>query len=154
MILCGFATGSIVRILLEETRLIYAISTQTGEEKLVQIYIDGEERTNQITDWKIWGADSGQLLLSVTYVSGKKYTAELSRCRIVPTRRIDGFLMVVRDQSTVQMIEEAIEYGEKYTVIKYPEGEKLYCRRSKDVVIQKSTMIKNEPIFSYFTAIA
>lgn len=121
---------------------------------MVQIYIDEEERTNQITDWKIWDAGGGEMRLSVTYVSGKKYTAKLSRCRIVPTKRINGNLMTTKNQSTVQMIEEAIEYGEKYTLIKYLAGEKFYCRRSEDIEIQDPTMIKNEPIFSYFKAIA
>lgn len=164
-ILCADKSESVVKYTLPENEtqifaskyklyLPSAMISGNGEEKLAQIYIDGEERTNQITDWKIGTAGSGGLCLSITYVSGKKYTAELSRCRIIPTKRIDGNLMVVRGQNTVQMIEEAIEYGGKYTVIKYPAGEKRYCRRSEDVEIQKSTMIKNEPIFSYFKEIA
>jgi len=93
-------------------------------------------------------------MVTITYPSNKKFTAAFERYKIYPYRKIKGSLLIFKGQKVVQTIEEAIEYGERYTVIKYPSSDTLYSVKSENIEIYSATNIKNEDVFSYFKSVA
>ena len=122
---------------------------------MAEIYIDGKETKGQIINWTIkYNPLKKGLFLILTYQSGKTFSAEIGRCDIMPTNRLEGNLLIVKGKRIVQRIDEAIEYGGKYVVVKYPENETLYVMKSKNIEIRKASNIKEKDVFSYFKKVA
>ncbi|WP_368774913.1 AAA domain-containing protein [Bacillus aerius] len=122
---------------------------------MVLIYMDGQDKTDQIKDWKICTEkDSDRLMLRVEFPSGKFFFKPLDQCVIEPTIDCKGNLLHNKNKNTFSYIEKAIHYGNKYIVVKYPESEKPYIMESDNVQISYSANFKNEEVFSYFTSVA
>ena len=115
---------------------------------MVLIYMDGQDKSDQIKDWKICTEkDSDKLMLKVEFPSGKFFYKPLDQCVIEPTIDCKGNLLHNKKKNTFSIIEKAIHYGNKYIVVKYPESEKLYIMESVNAQILYSANFKNGEVF-------
>jgi hypothetical protein len=53
---------------------------------MFSIYMNGQNKTNQITDWRLWSKEN-QLMVTVDFPSGKSFTKPLDFCKITPQKR-------------------------------------------------------------------
>lgn len=118
---------------------------------MFSIYMGGQDKTNQIIDWKLWNKEN-KLMVTVAFPSGKSYTKPLDSCEIMPKKDMKSGLLS-REKDIYQLIDSATEYGNKYVVIKYPNDQKKYIMKSENVKIVSNSDFKNEEVFSYFTNI-
>ncbi|MCT1904977.1 AAA domain-containing protein [Oceanobacillus sojae] len=117
---------------------------------MVTIFMKGQNKTNQIIDWRLWYKEMDKkVMLSVKFPSGKEFTLPMEECSITPQEKLTGTLLC-RVQNIYQNIESAVEYGDKYVIIKYPTSEKPYIMKSADIEISSESNFKNEDVFSYF----
>jgi len=120
---------------------------------MVTIYMNKQNKTNQITDWKLWCKDETELMLTVFFLSGKKFTLPFDQCEITPQNKLMGNLFSI-EKNIYQTIETATEYGDRYTVVKFPNDKKMCVYESKDITICTGSNMKNEEIFNYFINVA
>ncbi|MEG0293766.1 AAA domain-containing protein [Enterococcus sp.] len=118
---------------------------------MFSIYIDGQEKTNQITDWKIWSKEN-QLMVTIYFPSGKSFTKPFDFCKIAPKKETKAGLLS-REDNVYQQIDKAVEYGGKYVVVNYSNDQKKYVMKSENIHIIERSNFKNENVFSYFTEI-
>ena len=122
---------------------------------MISIYMNGENKTKQISDWSLYYDNKDQeLKLTSHFPSGKKYTQPLSQCQVNPFEQIKGNLLIVKDKPKIDWIEKAESYGRKYTVVYYPNHSRPYVMLSENIQIVSETNLKNEDIFQYFTQVA
>ena len=122
---------------------------------MISIYMNGENKTKQISDWSIYYDNKDQELKLTSYFpSGKKYTQPLTHCQVNPFEQIKGNLLIVKDKQKIDRIEKAESYGRKYTVVYYPNKSQPYVMLNEDIQIVSDTNLKNEDIFQYFTQVA
>ena len=122
---------------------------------MISIYMNGENKTKQISDWSLYYDNKDQeLKLTSHFPSGKKYTQPLSQCQVNPFEQIKGNLLIVKDKPKIDWIEKAESYGRKYTVVYYPNNSRPYVMLSENIQIVSETNLKNEDIFHYFTQVA
>ena len=124
---------------------------------MISIYMNGENKTKQISDWSLYYDNKDQeLKLTSHFPSGKKYTQPLSQCQVNPFEQIKGNLLIVKDKPKIDWIEKAESYGQKYTVVYYPNNSRSrpYIMLSENIQIVSETNLKNEDIFQYFTQVA
>lgn len=122
---------------------------------MVSIYVDGEDRTAQISDWKIRWSDEREILeLTCQFPSKKKYTRPLSDCRVIPTRELGETLLMKLGSAVVRPIEKATIYGERYAVVHYPGTAKPYVHKLNGIQFVVQTAMKKAPVFHYFVAVA
>jgi len=119
---------------------------------MFSIFMNGQDKTNQITDWRLWSKEN-QMMVTVGFPSGKLFTKPLVFCKITPQKEIQAGLLS-REENVYQQIDKSTEYGNKYVVVNYPNDQKKYVMKSGNVRIIASSSLKNENIFSYFTEIA
>ncbi|TDB45125.1 AAA domain-containing protein [Photorhabdus khanii] len=121
---------------------------------MVSVYMDRQDKTKQITDWRIWyNNKNNELMLTSYFASGKKYTLPMTRCAVIPTEATKGNLLV-KGQSIIKPIERAETYGSRFTVIYYPGSNKPYVMNADEIEIISATNIMNEAIFDYFITVA
>ncbi|EOS8001294.1 DUF2726 domain-containing protein [Enterococcus hirae] len=118
---------------------------------MFSISMNGQDKTNQIIDWKLWEKDN-KLMVTVYFPSGKSFWKPLDLCKITPQKEIHAGLLS-KEENVYQQIDKATEYGNKYVVVNYPNDQKKYVMKSEKVSIIASSDLKNEDIFSYFTEI-
>ncbi len=118
---------------------------------MFSISMNGQDKTNQIIDWKLWEKDN-KLMVTVYFPSGKSFWKPLDLCKITPQKEIHAGLLS-KEENVYQQIDKATEYGNKYIVVNYPNDQKKYVMKSEKVSIISSSDLKNEDIFSYFTEI-
>ncbi|APC17722.1 helicase [Pseudomonas frederiksbergensis] len=121
---------------------------------MVSIYVRGEDKTRQITDWEIKTANGDGLSLVCHFLSGKKFFSPLEDCKVVPTREVKGQLLRKKGSSVAAPFETAAIYGEKYAVIQYSAGRKKYAYKLGDIEFVTATQMKDEPVFRYFHSVA
>lgn len=122
---------------------------------MVSIYIKGEDKTQQISDWKIWwGSQKRELMLTCRFPSGKSYTCPLSQCEIVPTEWKPGTLLGRKGSVVFSSLDCAVVYGKKYAVIYYAGNPNPYVMSVDELEFAIEAPIKNEPVFDYFQAVA
>ncbi|PQQ37938.1 helicase, partial [Photorhabdus luminescens] len=121
---------------------------------MVSVYMDKQDKTKQIADWKIWYNDkNNELMLTSYFASGKKYTLPMTRCAVIPTKATKGNLLIINGQSIITAIESAETYGNRFTVIYYPGSNKPYVMKTDKIEIISATNIMNEAVFDYFIAV-
>ncbi|MBO1307084.1 AAA family ATPase [Enterococcus sp. 669A] len=121
---------------------------------MVTIYMQGQDKTKQITDWRIKYDDPKKTLkLIVKFPSGKCFCSPMSECTVKPRKDYTGKLLLC-EKNHCSEIERATEYGNKFIVVKYPRSEKLYVMKSADVYVTSKSNWRNEDLFKYFTKIA
>ena len=122
---------------------------------MISIYMNGENKTKQISDWSLYYNNEDQeLKLTCHFPSGKKYTLPLSQCKVTPVEQIKENLLIIKSKPKIVLIEKAERYGRKYTVVYYPNNSKPYVMLSDNIQIASETDLKNEKIFDYFTQVA
>ncbi|HCR1139954.1 TPA: DUF2726 domain-containing protein [Klebsiella aerogenes] len=122
---------------------------------MVTVCVDGEDKTRTITDWTLWsGSESGEVMLTCHFRSGKKYTRPLSVCQITPTRTVQDVFLERKGLSTHSLAERAIIYGEKYAVVYYPGNQKPYVMNAAGMEFQAKSAFTERAVFDYFIRIA
>ena len=122
---------------------------------MISIYMNGENKTKQISDWSLYYDNKDQeLKLTSHFPSGKKYTQPLTQCQVNPFEQIKGNLLIVKNKPKIDWIEKAESYGRKYTVVYYPNNSRPYVMLSENIQIVSESNLKNEDIFHYFTQVA
>ncbi|WP_287877789.1 AAA domain-containing protein [Aquitalea sp.] len=122
---------------------------------MVSIHVGGEEKTAQISDWKIYWSDKNQTLQLTCYFPSKKtYTRPLSDCLVSPTRELGEMLLTKPDSAIVTPIAKATIYGERYAVVHYPDSDKPYVHKMDEICLCEPSGIKRTAVFDYFTAVA
>ncbi|MGE4561018.1 MAG: ATP-binding protein, partial [Desulfobulbus sp.] len=71
----------------------------------VTIHVNGQDKTGQISDWKIWKSQHG-LELTCYFPSGKSYTRPLSECEITPTEVMKNKLLVKKGERVFTHVEK------------------------------------------------
>jgi superfamily I DNA and/or RNA helicase/very-short-patch-repair endonuclease len=122
----------------------------------MKIYLDGEEISNKISDWKLQ-SKSNQLSVIITYLSGKKYHACYNRCEIEPTIKMDGKYAILNNGNTVSQIKNATFVGGKYILYQYDNDEnncdKVYFKKKSDITITSGVDLKTNTLYDYFNKI-
>jgi DNA polymerase III delta prime subunit len=121
---------------------------------MVSISVRGEDKTRQFSDWKIKSDRNAGFLLTGYFPSGKSYSWPLEVCEIIPTRVVSGQLLRRKGSATVNPIENAVIYGEKYAVVQYVGRMTKYVFRLDSIELVESTKIKDDPVFQYFRSVA
>lgn len=122
---------------------------------MISIYVDNDDKTQKITDWKLRYSDTqGELLLTCHFPSGKTYTRPITACKITPTQEVQGKLLTKQGSTLFSAVDKITIYGGKYAVIYYPENSKPYVMKADGIEFIPKTTIKGEAIFSYFIAVA
>lgn len=89
---------------------------------MFSLYMNGQDKTNQIKDWSIW-SKKNELMVTVKFHSNKSFTEPLDSCEISPKIETQvGFLS--KEKDIYKPIDRAIEYGNKYIVVNYPNNKK------------------------------
>ncbi|MGM0303238.1 hypothetical protein IGI66_002903 [Enterococcus sp. AZ048] len=121
---------------------------------MVTIYMNGQNRTNQMSDWRIWCKEETQtLMLTIYFPSGKSWSQPMKECQIEPCQEFNSNFLLSKDNYHSE-IEYAVEYGNKFVVVKYPSSEKRYVMESKNVSFSPKPDLKKEDLFKYFSEIA
>ena len=121
---------------------------------MIQIYLNHQCYT-EFSDFKLWFSDQkDELMLTIIFLSGKKYTRPFHEWNVIPTIKFEGNLLYHKTNKMVNIIDEAYEVGEKYILAKYPNSDKQYVLYANDVIISNSTNLKESNLFHYFVNIA
>lgn len=125
------------------------------EKNIVSIYIDGQDRTLQIRDWDIWcGNQNKELMLTVTFHSGKKCSWSMTQCEIIPTETINEGLLTTTGKSVIRTPKKVQIYGKKFAVAYYPNNNKPYITNAKDIKLVPETTLKDDAVFKYFATVS
>lgn len=124
-------------------------------KNMVSIFVAGEDKTSQISDWEIfWSKRFQNLQLVCHFPSKKKYTRPLSDCRISPARELGAMLLVKKKSVFAKAIDRVTIYGERYAVVYYPNSEKPYVYNMNDISFIEPTAMKDTAVFQYFVAVS
>ncbi|MES9905578.1 MAG: DEAD/DEAH box helicase, partial [Sedimenticola sp.] len=121
---------------------------------MLSIWVNGEDKTKQISSWDIWwGKETEELMLTCYFPSGKRFTKPLSDCKIEPTEVIQGQLLSKDGGITFNAVDRVKICGGKWAVVEYPGGQRPYPMKVDKIELSSSTTIKDEKIFSYFVRV-
>lgn len=122
---------------------------------MVAIYVQGENKTGQITDWTLrYNKSKGELWLTCHFPSGKTYSRPIDDCQIIPTVIENGNLLVEKGKSRGTPIESATTYGGKYTVVRYPRNHHLEVMETDNIETILEKDVSAEAVFNYFASVA
>jgi hypothetical protein len=122
---------------------------------MVSVFVNGEDKTRQISDWQIWwGSQQGELMLTCRFPSGKSYRTPLSNCTIEPTEVVQAKLLSKKGGVVFRVVDRAVIYGGRYAAVKYPGNPRIYVMNADAIAFTPETTIKDEAIFRYFVAVA
>lgn len=120
---------------------------------MVTIHVNGQDKTRQISDWKIRLSSQG-LELKCFFPSGKSYTRPLSECDITPTEVVEDALLVKKSGSVFDHVDKVVVYGNKQAVVQYSENAKPYVMNMDNIRLVKKTKLKDGEIFRYLVSVA
>ena len=116
--------------------------------------MNGQNKTNQMIDWRIWyKEETNTLMLTVYFPKGSNWSRPMKECRIEPCRELNSEFLLCKDNYHSE-IDYAVEYGNKFVVVRYPSSKKQYVMESKNVSFSSKPDLKNEELFKYFNDIA
>lgn len=121
---------------------------------MVKITVNGQDKSRQISDWKIERSSQHGLVLTCLFPSGKSYSRPLSECEVVPTEVKENKLLVKKDGYIFENVDRVVIYGQKYAVVQYTDNKKAYLMNMADIQLVDKTAIKNADIFKYFSSVA
>lgn len=121
---------------------------------MVSIYVNGIDKTRQISDWTIKGDGRGGVSLTCHYPSGKSWPSPLAECEVIPTREVKHQLLKKKSSSVISAVESAVIYGEKYAVVQYSAGGKKYAYKLADIEFTTPMKMKDDSVFQYFRSVA
>ena len=135
--------------------LVVGASVAKNKRSMVSIYVCEEDKTRQISDWRIrWSERYGSLQLTCYFPSKKTYTRPLSDCRVTPCRELGKALLRKPGSSVIRPIEKATIYGDRYAVVFYPGTDRPYVHNADEVAFVPPTDMKEMPVFEYLTEVA
>ncbi|MYM27980.1 AAA family ATPase [Duganella sp. CY15W] len=118
---------------------------------MVSIWVNGEDKTGKISDWKIWwGYKQGELMLTCIFPSGKSFHSPLSHCRVEPTVIVPGGLLSKKDGALFQAVEDVPIYGGRFAVIRCRGSTTIKIESPDNLVLNVETALKTGPVFRYF----
>lgn len=103
---------------------------------MVTIHVNGQDKTRQISDWKIRPSSQG-LELKCFFPSGKSYTRPLSECEITPTEVVEDVLLVKKKGSVFGHVDRVVIYGNKQAVVQYSANAKPYVMNMDNIRLVK-----------------
>lgn len=118
-----------------------------------KIILNGNDVTSKIKDWSITN-NKYEYILTVTYLSNKKFSRPLSECDISPKNELTGNLIYDKKNKSIVEVEHIIELGEKYLYIKYPNKIKKEILKKDEFNIFNKTDLDNSDIFIYLKRVA
>ncbi|MGF6204351.1 very-short-patch-repair endonuclease/RecA/RadA recombinase [Pseudomonas frederiksbergensis] len=121
---------------------------------MVSIYVCGEDKTRQISDWVIKNDKSEGLSLTCHFPSGKHFFRPLADCKVDPTRELQDTLLRRKGSSVLNPVEKVVIYGEKYAVVQYPGKTTKYVFKMDTIELVAPTKMKDESTFRYFLSVA
>ncbi|CNJ34296.1 helicase [Yersinia frederiksenii] len=122
---------------------------------MVTIYVDGENKTRNITDWSLWsGNDDGEVMLTCHFRSGKKYTRPLSVCQITPTVVLLNVFLERNGRSLTSRAERVVIYGSKYAAVYYSGNYKPYIMKMVGLDFHACSVFTEQATFRYFCRVA
>lgn len=121
---------------------------------MVSIYVCGEDKTRQLSDWDIKSGGQNELSLTCHFPSGKRFSRSIEDCKVVPTREVKDQLLRKKGSSVISAIDKAVIYGEKYAVIQYPGSTTNYVFKMDAIELVPPTTMKAGPTFNYFLRVA
>jgi len=122
---------------------------------MTSVYVEGIDKTHQISDWSIfWDDQRHALQLKCVFPSTKFFIRPLSVCSVAPTRELGEMLLKKRNSISVQPIEKATIYGERYAVVQYAAATRPYIFDLAGIEFLPTTAMKETPVFRYLMAIA
>lgn len=122
---------------------------------MASIFVLGEDKTRQISDWVIrWSDKYQELVLTCHFPSGKTFTRPLSDCRIEPTRELSETLLVKKGSSSAKPVERAVIYDEKFAAIQYQGASRIYVEKLENIEFVPRTALKQGEVFQYFVSVA
>jgi superfamily I DNA and/or RNA helicase len=118
---------------------------------MFSIILDGKDITNKITNWcYMLEKDT----VTVTYKSEKKYTASLSRCQITPIIcKKDVVLILDKRTKDEILVENVIEFGNKYVLFTYKNSSKKGCYLIENIELIEGENLKINDTFNYFNKV-
>jgi len=122
---------------------------------MVSIWVNGVNKTGQISDWEIWwGSRESELMLTCRFPSGKSFYSPLRNCKVEPTVVMEGQLLSRKGGSVFSAVEKVTAYGGRIAAIQYPGNEKTYIMNLEDIELCSPAPIHDEAVFVYFTQVA
>lgn len=119
----------------------------------VEIFMDDKNITDKIKEWNIISKE-GVLKIKVIYLSGKKYYADLERCKITPTNILGRNKIILEKGVAKTNIEEAKIIGNKYLIIYFKNNEQAYVYKLDKLEIVESINEEYKDVLDYFLKIA
>ncbi|WP_314065362.1 AAA domain-containing protein [uncultured Vagococcus sp.] len=114
---------------------------------MFSIILDNKDITNKITEW-IYKLNNDTI--TVTYLSGKKYSAELSRYQVMPTIDKSNVIMLLdKKRNKKYLVENVIELGNKYVLFTYTDSKKKGCYLRGNIDLIEGENLNNNNIFKY-----
>lgn len=124
-------------------------------DRQVSIYVDGVDKTHQLSDWTIgWSHRHATLQLTCIFPSTKTFSRPLQHCRVLPTRELGEMLLTRRGSSVTVPIRRATILGERYAVVLLPDSDQPRIEKMDDIELQTPTALKASPVFAYFREVA
>ena len=123
---------------------------------MVSIYVNGEDKTRQISNWEIWwGSQRGVLMLTCHFPSGKSYHRPLSDCKITPAEAVQGKMLLGKRGSQVsRAFDKAVIYGGKYAVVEYAGDPVPHVLKMEDIEFIQEAEGRGGAVFGYFVSVA
>lgn len=120
---------------------------------MVTIHVNGQDKTGQISDWRIRNSRQG-LELTCYFFSGRPESRPLSECEIKPTEVMEDALLVKKRGSVFSHVDKAVVYGNKQAVVQYSSGAKSYVMNMHNIRLVKKTELMDGDVFRYFLSVA
>lgn len=120
---------------------------------MTKLFLNGIEK--KYSSWALWiKNDTGEVYITVTFTSGKKYKKELKYWTIDPYVELTRNTLYDKRKNIVQNIDKVIQVGDEYYLITYQGGNKQYIFKTEDAIISEMKSYDQSDIFNYFKNIA
>lgn len=119
---------------------------------MVKIFLNGTPV--QFKDWAMSIEKNGEIKVTVTYFSDKKYTRPYEEWRIEPTEERKEDILYDEQKKRYSKIHSLIEVGEKYFLFQYEGSSKIYLWCKERCKLKKSSNILQDEIFCYLKNVA
>lgn len=112
---------------------------------MTTIFINGEDRTRQIKEWRLSRNKATQEI----ELSWGRQRVPWHLCRIEPLEELSGRLLLKRGKTEVQPIKRAQKVGEKYLLVTYETGQ-CYPMLAKNAQVLTAADFKQSDLYTYF----
>ncbi|OZI34285.1 helicase [Bordetella genomosp. 10] len=122
---------------------------------MVSIFMNGQDKTHQTSDWRIWwDAKRDALMLTCEFRSGKSFTRPLSECSVAPAEELRNVLFAEKGRAVYSAADSAVIYDGKYAVVQYRGNPRQYVKNAADLVFTRESAVPAGNLFGYFVSVA